>query len=368
MDTRWSGEAKYETLLAVAQAANSQRDLSRVLQAVAGALEGLVSVDGIMVSTPAALARVGVLEIHRSLITMAPRAGSAHHPVAVQAKSPVYLMSTWSGVGGRAPRLPPPRPASPSKGPVLTRPGWRVPFARAQRVLRGTGPLSSRRALSHRLVGWCGDQLPGLQAETGARVPAVPSGGAAPGGAAASLAEALCPPAWPAAAGGRAGAARVPHVRSRFPWLRPALVPDVPDKRALPVLMSRTFCPSWPDPVGGVAARGGAGARSASACRAHHAPPPAGDLPEASGAPARPLPVRRRGRRRVCPRTTRSRAPARCRRLRRHRRRPGPMASPRSPAGRAVRRERGRPRSVPATPGSARPRPPRRCWASRLPR
>ncbi len=51
MDTRWSGAAKYETLLAVAQAANSQRDLSRVLQAVADALEGLVPVDLIAVVT-----------------------------------------------------------------------------------------------------------------------------------------------------------------------------------------------------------------------------------------------------------------------------------------------------------------------------
>jgi formate hydrogenlyase transcriptional activator len=51
MDTRWSGEAKYQTLLAVAQAANSQRDLSSVLQAVAGALEGLVPVDGLLVFT-----------------------------------------------------------------------------------------------------------------------------------------------------------------------------------------------------------------------------------------------------------------------------------------------------------------------------
>ena len=51
MDTRWSGEAKYQALLAVSEAANSQRDLSSVLEAVAGALEGLVSVDGIMVFT-----------------------------------------------------------------------------------------------------------------------------------------------------------------------------------------------------------------------------------------------------------------------------------------------------------------------------
>ena len=53
MDTRWSGEVKYQTLLAVSQAANSQRDLSGVLQAVAGALEGLVPVDLIGVVTHA---------------------------------------------------------------------------------------------------------------------------------------------------------------------------------------------------------------------------------------------------------------------------------------------------------------------------
>jgi formate hydrogenlyase transcriptional activator len=51
MDARWSGEAKYQALLAVSQAANSQRDLSSVLQAVAGALEVLVSVDAIFVFT-----------------------------------------------------------------------------------------------------------------------------------------------------------------------------------------------------------------------------------------------------------------------------------------------------------------------------
>jgi hypothetical protein len=45
IEARWSGEAKYRALLAVAQAANSQRDLSRVLEAVAGALEGLVPID-----------------------------------------------------------------------------------------------------------------------------------------------------------------------------------------------------------------------------------------------------------------------------------------------------------------------------------
>jgi formate hydrogenlyase transcriptional activator len=50
-EARWSGEAKYHALLAVAQAANSHRDLSSVLQAVAGALEGLVSVDGLFVFT-----------------------------------------------------------------------------------------------------------------------------------------------------------------------------------------------------------------------------------------------------------------------------------------------------------------------------
>ncbi|HET7294502.1 MAG TPA: sigma 54-interacting transcriptional regulator [Vicinamibacteria bacterium] len=51
MDPEWSGEAKYRALLAVAQAANSQRDLSRVLEAVAGAIEDLVSVDLVGVVT-----------------------------------------------------------------------------------------------------------------------------------------------------------------------------------------------------------------------------------------------------------------------------------------------------------------------------
>jgi formate hydrogenlyase transcriptional activator len=51
MDGPWSGEAKYRALLAVAQAANSRRDLSSVLDAVASALEGLVSIDLIGVVT-----------------------------------------------------------------------------------------------------------------------------------------------------------------------------------------------------------------------------------------------------------------------------------------------------------------------------
>src|SRR5512139_1987549 len=51
VDLRWSGEAKYQALLAVAKAAHSRRDLSSVLQAVAGALEGLVPVDMVGVVT-----------------------------------------------------------------------------------------------------------------------------------------------------------------------------------------------------------------------------------------------------------------------------------------------------------------------------
>jgi formate hydrogenlyase transcriptional activator len=51
MGPEWSGEAKYKALLAVAEAANSQRDLSRVLEAVAGALEELVPVDLVGVVT-----------------------------------------------------------------------------------------------------------------------------------------------------------------------------------------------------------------------------------------------------------------------------------------------------------------------------
>ena len=51
MDARWSGEAKYQALLAVAQAANSCRDLSSVLEVVAGALQELVPIDLIGVVT-----------------------------------------------------------------------------------------------------------------------------------------------------------------------------------------------------------------------------------------------------------------------------------------------------------------------------
>src|SRR5262245_15769001 len=51
MDPRWSGEAKYQTLLAVAQAANSRREVSSVLDAVAAALEELVPIDLLVVVT-----------------------------------------------------------------------------------------------------------------------------------------------------------------------------------------------------------------------------------------------------------------------------------------------------------------------------
>jgi formate hydrogenlyase transcriptional activator len=56
-DRRWVGEAKYQALLAVAQAANSRRDLSSVLDAVAGALEDLVPIDliGVVTHEPASV-------------------------------------------------------------------------------------------------------------------------------------------------------------------------------------------------------------------------------------------------------------------------------------------------------------------------
>jgi hypothetical protein len=53
-------------------------------------------------------------------------------------------------------------------GPVLTRLRWRLALARSERVSRGRMPSCSRRTLSHRLVGWCGDQLSDLQAEASA--------------------------------------------------------------------------------------------------------------------------------------------------------------------------------------------------------
>jgi len=55
MDTRWSGEAKYQTLLAVSQAANARRELSSVLEAVADALDEIVPVDliGVLTHEPA---------------------------------------------------------------------------------------------------------------------------------------------------------------------------------------------------------------------------------------------------------------------------------------------------------------------------
>ena len=185
------------------------------------------------------------------------------------------------------------RKVTPISGPVLAPPWCRLPLARPGRVSRGRRPSRSRWTLSHRLVGWCGDQLPGLQAETGARVPALPSGRAAPRGAAAPLAHPLRSAAWPAAAGGRAGAARVHALWPRRTRLREALVWHVPDKRPLPVFMSRkVFLPVVREeasaPLGGVASEGSARARSPSPCRPHHATPPARDLPQTAGASARP--------------------------------------------------------------------------------
>jgi formate hydrogenlyase transcriptional activator len=72
MDRPWSGEAKYQALLAVAQAAHSRRDLSSVLDAVASALEGLMPVDLIGVVT--------------------------HEPEAVRARA-VYFRSAPRGSG-----------------------------------------------------------------------------------------------------------------------------------------------------------------------------------------------------------------------------------------------------------------------------
>ena len=51
MQSGWSGPDKYRVLLSVAQAANSRRDLSSLLEVIAGALETLVPIDGIAVLT-----------------------------------------------------------------------------------------------------------------------------------------------------------------------------------------------------------------------------------------------------------------------------------------------------------------------------
>ena len=62
MDTRWSGEAKYQTLLAVSQAANAQRELTSVLEAVAGALDAIVPIDliGALTHEPAGVRARGL--------------------------------------------------------------------------------------------------------------------------------------------------------------------------------------------------------------------------------------------------------------------------------------------------------------------
>ena len=80
------------------------------------------------------------------------------------------------------PRSPLPRSASPSCGPVLTRTWWRLPLARSTRASRGRGPFCSRRTLSHRLVGWCGDHFRGLQAEGSPNDNAVRGGAGQPEG------------------------------------------------------------------------------------------------------------------------------------------------------------------------------------------
>jgi hypothetical protein len=139
------------------------------------------------------------------------------------------------------------------------------------------------------------------------------------------------------APGGRAGVARVPQVWNRLPWLRPALVRNVPDERAVPFLLSRQVLlpvvrEEAPAPVGGVAAEGSARARSASSCRPHHAAPPARDLPQAPGASPRPRAMRRRGRRRVREEAARGARSARHRRVDRDKRRSRPVASPRTPS------------------------------------
>ena len=61
-DRGWAGEAKYQALLAVAQAANSRRDLSSVLDAVAGALQELVPIDllGVVTHEPTGVRARGI--------------------------------------------------------------------------------------------------------------------------------------------------------------------------------------------------------------------------------------------------------------------------------------------------------------------
>jgi formate hydrogenlyase transcriptional activator len=51
MDARWSGEAKYKTLLAVSQAANARRELTSLLEAAADALDRIVPIDMLGVLT-----------------------------------------------------------------------------------------------------------------------------------------------------------------------------------------------------------------------------------------------------------------------------------------------------------------------------
>jgi formate hydrogenlyase transcriptional activator len=91
IDARWSGEARYHALLTVAQAANSCRDLSSVLEVVAGALHELVPIDLIGVVTHERGDTVRARAVH---FCHAPRAPDESHDAYV-----VRFSESFGGTG-----------------------------------------------------------------------------------------------------------------------------------------------------------------------------------------------------------------------------------------------------------------------------
>jgi len=186
-----------------------------------------------------------------------------------------------------------PRDGKRRRGPALTRLRCRLPTRPSHADTKGV----SRRALSHRLVGGCGDHLSGLQAETGSGHAALPLGRAAPRGVSARVRGAVRQGARPAASGGRAGAPGLPHMWARRARFRARLVWDVPPDLRDPLLVSWKIVLSLLreealPPLGGMAARRGARAGPAPPRRLHHAPAAARDIPETAGAAARSVSMR----------------------------------------------------------------------------
>ncbi len=221
------------------------------------------------------------------------------------------------------------------------------------------GPSACRccRRLSPRPGAGRGDQLPDLQAETAARVATLPARGAAPRGAAASLAHALGSAARGAAPGGRTSATGVLEMRPRRARLRTAVVRRVPQEcpggillpgpQLLPLVREEEAA------LVGRAARGCAAARGAPPRGAHHPTPVAAAVSATAGAARRARPRWRRGGQGARPpRERRERRAARDRGLRRH---CGRSPSVASASTSDHQRRRPKPRRLLAQVGGRRP-------------